>query len=150
MHKLKTHSRNSLFLMELILAICFLSLTSVTCVRLFAAAFRDREKARELNHAQELLTSFGEALEGWDGAFSSLEELFPDFTPQDGRLCASYSRSWKSVSPDEAFYQVLLAPELSSTEKGGLFLLKDSSGEELSQVRIRYPRTGGEEADDEA
>ena len=43
------HSRNSLFLAELILALCFLSLVSAGCIRLFAAAYLDRTEARRLN-----------------------------------------------------------------------------------------------------
>ena len=71
MKKLQTHSRSGLFLMEMILAILILTLTSTACVQIFAASRIQRQKARELNHIQELTTSVGEVLEGWDGDFSS-------------------------------------------------------------------------------
>ena len=69
MKNLQTHSRSSLFLMEIILAVLILALTSTACVQIFAASRIQRQKARELNHIQELTTSVGEILEGWDVFF---------------------------------------------------------------------------------
>ena len=63
MKKLITHSKSSLFLIEMILSILILALTCTVCVRIFAAAKTQREEARELNHIQELVTSAGETLE---------------------------------------------------------------------------------------
>lgn len=54
MKNLQTHSRSSLFLMEIILAVLILTLTSTACVQIFAASRIQRQKARELNHIQEL------------------------------------------------------------------------------------------------
>ena len=76
MQKLTSHSRSSLFLMEMILSILILALTCTACVRIFAAAKTQRQKARELNHIQELATCAGEALEGWDGELSSFSQIF--------------------------------------------------------------------------
>lgn len=76
MQKLTSHSRSSLFLMEMILSILILALTCTACVRIFAAAKTQRQEARELNHTQELATCAGEALEGWDGELSSFSQIF--------------------------------------------------------------------------
>ena len=76
MQKLTSHSRSSLFLMEMILSILILALTCTACVRIFAAAKTQRQEARELNHTQELATYAGEALEGWDGELSSFSQIF--------------------------------------------------------------------------
>lgn len=76
MQKLTSHSRSSLFLMEMILSILILALTCTACVRIFAAAKTQRQEARELNHIQELATCAGEALEGWDGELSSFLQIF--------------------------------------------------------------------------
>lgn len=76
MQKLTSHSRSSLFLMEMILSILILALTCTACVRIFAAAKTQRQKARELNHIQELATCAGEVLEGWDGELSSFSQIF--------------------------------------------------------------------------
>lgn len=76
MQKLTSHSRSSLFLMEMILSILILALTCTACVRIFAAAKTQRQEARGLNHIQELATCAGEALEGWDGELSSFLQIF--------------------------------------------------------------------------
>ena len=73
MKKITTHSKSSLFLMEMILSILILALTCTACIRIFAAAKTQRKEARELNHIQELVTSAGETLEGWDGQL-----IYPD------------------------------------------------------------------------
>jgi len=63
MKKITTHSKSSLFLMEMILSILILALTCTACIRIFAAAKTQRKEARELNHIQELVTSAGETLQ---------------------------------------------------------------------------------------
>ena len=45
MKKLITHSKSSLFLIEMILSILILALTCTVCVRIFAAAKTQREEA---------------------------------------------------------------------------------------------------------
>lgn len=84
MKKMTAHSKSSLFLMEMILSILILALTCTACVRVLAAAKSQRQKARELNHIQELTTSAGEALEGWDGEISSYVKTFgnPGYDPE--------------------------------------------------------------------
>ena len=75
MKKLITHSKSSLFLIEMILSILILALTCTVCVRIFAAAKTQREEARELNHIQELVTSAGETLEVYPPASPRLDVI---------------------------------------------------------------------------
>lgn len=107
MQKLTSHSRSSLFLMEMILSILILALTCTACVRIFAAAKTQRQEARELNHIQELATCAGEALEGWDGELSSFLQIFEtaanvsdsEASDSDGTI-SSYSGSSISSATD--------------------------------------------------
>lgn len=78
MKKITTHSKSGLFLMEMIFVLLFLGLTCGICVRLFAASYTDRLKAREMDHIQELVTSAGEILEGTDGTAESFLALMPE------------------------------------------------------------------------
>lgn len=85
MQKITTHSKSGLFLMEMIFVLLFLGLTCGVCVRLFAASYSDRTRAREYNHIQELTTSVGEILEGTSGTadgFYSLCQTEPLWTIQ--------------------------------------------------------------------
>ena len=64
MKKTQHNSGTSLFLMEMILALLFLSLSSAACIQIFAAARKNRIQAEQWNQIQALTTSAGEALEG--------------------------------------------------------------------------------------
>lgn len=98
MKKLITHSKSSLFLIEMILSILILALTCTVCVRIFAAAKTQREEARELNHIQELVTSAGETLEGWNGQLSSFISIFGQPSKTSGALLQYYyDDSWNPV-----------------------------------------------------
>ena len=78
MKKITTHSKSGLFLMEMIFVLLFLGLTCGVCVRLFAASYTARQKAREADHIQELVTNAGEILEGTDGTAASFLALMPE------------------------------------------------------------------------
>ena len=100
MKKLITHSKSSLFLIEMILSILILALTCTVCVRIFAAAKTQREEARELNHIQELVTSAGETLEGWNGQLSSFISIFGQPSKTSGALLQYLHEYLHTVCPD--------------------------------------------------
>ena len=105
MKKLITHSKSSLFLIEMILSILILALTCTICVRIFAAAKTQREEARELNHIQELVTSAGETLEGWNGQLSSFISIFGQPSKTSGALLQYYyDDSWNPCTENSAEY----------------------------------------------
>ena len=90
MKKITTHSKSSLFLMEMILSILILALTCTACIRIFAAAKTQRKEARELNHIQELVTSAGETLEGWTDSSPHLPG-YSDSLQRPPELCCNIS-----------------------------------------------------------
>ena len=77
MQKLNKRSGSSLFLMEMILALLFLSLSSAACIQIFAAARKSRLQAEQWNQIQALTTSVGEVLEGTDGTDEQILSLLP-------------------------------------------------------------------------
>lgn len=101
MKKMTAHSKSSLFLMEMILSILILALTCTACVRVLAAAKSQRQKAGELNHIQELTTSAGEALEGWDGQISSFIKIFGNPGRSPEKLSTSESASSSTAEVNE-------------------------------------------------
>ena len=62
MKESRHNSGTSLFLMEMILALLFLSLSSAACIQIFAAARKNRLQAEQWNQIQALTTSVGEIL----------------------------------------------------------------------------------------
>lgn len=146
MQKLQTHSKSSLFLMEMILAILILALTGTTCVRIFASARLQRQKARELNHIQELTTSAGEVLEGWDGNISSFTRILPassltSDTDQSWELEYFYDDEWKDCSKDssQCRYIMLVQLRISGTQKKADLSFSNSNGDSLYQLSMAFP-----------
>ena len=97
MKKLQQNFGSSLFLMEMILALLFLSLSCATCIQIFAAARSNRIRAEQLNQIQTLTTSVGEALEGTDGSADEILELIPDGVQEDPEINWYYDNAWKII-----------------------------------------------------
>ena len=67
MKQIQSHSKNSLFLMEMIFVLLFLSLSSAACVRIFAAAEENHVQTVENRQIQAHTVSVSEIMEGSDG-----------------------------------------------------------------------------------
>lgn len=148
MRKLSTHSSSSLFLMEMILSILILALTSTACVRIFAAAKMQRQEARELNHIQELTTSAGEALEGWDGQTASFTQIFGEpVSSEENLLKYCYGRDWNSCAENSAEYILTIQLGTSQTAKTAEINFYDSDQNNLYQLSVTFPFTQRNEDD---
>ena len=78
---------SSLFLMELILAILFFSITSAVCVQFFVKSHLLSRDSNALNHAVNICAGVAEtvsAAESIQDAAGLLKELFPDSAFPDG------------------------------------------------------------------
>ena len=71
MKQIHSHSKNSLFLMEMIFVLLFLALSSAACVRIFAAAAGNHVQAVESRQIQAHTVSVSEIMEGSDGSTDS-------------------------------------------------------------------------------
>ena len=142
MKKLKTHSKNSLFLLEMILSLLFLALACSACVQVFAAAYTNRLRARQLNHIQELTTTVGEILEGWDPNSKTLSQLLDEEDIHSHQLTRYYDSDWNVCEKDEAQFVMTLDFQITSTQKEGKLTFSLVSGESLYKQDIRYPFWG--------
>lgn len=77
------HSRSSLFLMELIIAILFFSLTGAVCIQLFVKAHLISRSTIELNHAIVQAQNLAEIWLSTDGA----EQPAPLYFDSDWNPC---------------------------------------------------------------
>lgn len=71
-----TTSKTGLFLMELIIAILFFSVSSAICVQLFVQSHLTSKDSVELNHAVEWCQNVAEAFYGCDGNTEDMMSLF--------------------------------------------------------------------------
>ena len=140
MKKSRHNSGTSLFLMEMILALLFLSLSSAACIQIFAAARKSRLQAEQWNQIQALTTSVGEVLEGTDGTDEQILSLLPGGIKKDTRLIWYYNRNWQSCSSGEAACEMILETDISSSEKSGELSFRQlSNGSELYRITLRFP-----------
>lgn len=139
MKKSRHNSGTSLFLMEMILALLFLSLSSAACIQIFAAARKSRLQAEQWNQIQALTTSVGEVLEGTDGTDEQILSLLPGGIKKDTSLIWYYNRNWQSCSSGEAACEMILETDISSEKSGELSFQQLSNGSELYRITLRFP-----------
>lgn len=148
MKKSRHNSGTSLFLMEMILALLFLSLSSAACIQIFAAARKNRIQAEQWNQIQALTTSVGEILENTDGTDEQILSLLPDGTRKNTHIIWYYDRTWQTCSLKKAAYEMVLETDISFSEKSGeLSFRQISDDSELYRITLRFPAgNGGKEA----
>jgi len=137
MKESRHNSGTSLFLMEMILALLFLSLSSAACIQIFAAARKNRLQAEQWNQIQALTTSVGEILEGTDGTDEQFLSLLPGSIKKNTNLIWYYDRNWQSCSSGEAACEMILETDISSSEKSGELSFRQlSNGSELYRITL--------------
>ncbi|MCM1024796.1 MAG: hypothetical protein NC432_00015 [Roseburia sp.] len=114
------HSRSSLFLMELIIAILFFSLASAVCIQLFA---RSHLLSRETVNQNNAITQAQNLAESWYAAGGSLDAMLlmlDGSAPTDGGngIFTVFDSDWNAVESSD--------PEVSYVAE--LSLLPDASG----------------------
>ena len=139
MKKSRHNSGTSLFLMEMILALLFLSLSSAACIQIFAVARKSRLQAEQWNQIQALTTSVGEVLEGTDGTDEQILSLLPGGIKKNTSLIWYYNRNWQSCSSGEAACEMILETDISSEKSGELSFQQLSNGNELYRITLRFP-----------
>ena len=140
MKESRHNSGTSLFLMEMIRALLFLSLSSAACIQIFAAARKNRFQAEQWNQIQALTTSVGEVLEGTDGTDEQILTLLPGGIQKDTGMVWYYDRNWQSCSSGEAACEMILETDISSSEKSGELSFRQlPNGSELYRITLRFP-----------
>lgn len=149
MRKITTHSKSSLFLMEMIFSLLFLALVSAICVRIFAASYQNRRQAREWNHIQELVTSAGEILEGSDGTADAFLTFLPNGEKNEKSLSYYYDKRWNPCARENALYRMTVTLTPSAKEKtaavaffrtdAGTFAEASEAGELLYRLDLHFP-----------
>ena len=109
-------SKLSLFLMELIVAIMFFSLSAAVCIRLFAAAHVLAEKTGNLESAIMWSQNLSEAFTAKKGDLEKIAALYPDsYIASDsddaGSLIIIFDKDWEPTDRDlaDASYEVILS-----------------------------------------
>ena len=95
-------SKSGLFLMELIIAICFFAISSAICVQLFAAAHTLSQRSKGIQMA---VVNAQSVAEGFRVFGSDMETLasFWNTSPIGDSFVAWFNEDWKNVGHSERF-----------------------------------------------
>lgn len=156
-HPVNRISRSSLFLIELIIAIFFLALTSVVCVRLYLSAHQLSQQSADLTHSVQEAQKISECFIPTEGQLSealsqflslegaeALTNAVPETMPGHASVRLLYDSDWQLVS-----LQILTSGTLtddaaasSATEQGNPASVPGASYEMLLQQSESSGRSG--------
>lgn len=105
------HSRSSLFLMEMIIAILFFSLASAVCIQLFAKSHTLSVKTVNQNHAVIQAQNLAESYLAYEGNMEELAPLFEQCSldTANNTLTLFFDAQWNPTQKENAVFQALLA-----------------------------------------
>ena len=122
----KRSSQLSLFLMELIVAIMFFSLSAAVCVRLFASAHILAEKTGNLENAIMWTQNLSEVYVSKNGDLEQIATLYPDAylskSPEDDNISSLvliFDKDWEPMEQglSDASYEVILKSSIEDASK---------------------------------
>lgn len=103
------HSRSSLFLMEMIIAILFFSLASAVCIQLFARSHLLSTRTVNQNHAVIWAQNLAEGYLSGEGDLDAVSALFPDGIRSDAdTLYLPLDADWQPATEASSSYYALL------------------------------------------
>lgn len=127
-------SRSSLFLMEMIITICFFSFASAICVQCFVKAHLIDKKTIELNHAVEISQNLAEIMRGTEGDIYSIMAMYPEsIQGDDDYFTLFYDSDFNPCSAGEARY----AADVTLTQKNSLITI-DINVTNVDELSIIY------------
>ena len=93
------HSRSSLFLMEMIIAILFFSLASAVCIQLFAKSHLLSTQTVNKNHAVIWTQNLAESYLAVEGDLDTMQDLFsPSQRTDENTLTLYFDSQWNLCS----------------------------------------------------
>ncbi len=115
----RSNSKTSLFLMELIVAVFFFSLSAAVCVRLFVDAHLLAQKTVNLNNALTWSQSLAESFTGEKGNLEKIGKLYPSAFVTEKSLILFFDKDWKIISDDlsSASYEAILNVETKAASE---------------------------------
>lgn len=100
MKDIKTRSKSSLFLMELIIVLMFFSLSAAICMKVFAVSKVKTDTARDLAQASFAAESFAEVYKEYRGDMGKVGEYYSvnGVTSSTKRMVFFYDSEWNRIT----------------------------------------------------
>ena len=150
MNRLK-HTRSSLFLIELIIAILFFSAGSAVCIQAFVQAHLMSQKASDLSFASAQVSSAASVVRYTDGSPEAIAGYFPGAeeipgaeaaadTENGGQTCAVYYDEERQLcSAEDAAYILTIHTEQEGGRTDARLSMSSAEGSSIYELSLRYP-----------
>ena len=127
------HSRSSLFLMEMIIAILFFSLASAVCIQLFAKSHLLSTQTVNKNHAVILAQNLAESYLAAEGDLGAMHDLFsPSQQTEEDTMTLYFDSQWNLCSRGDS---AGFSAELTHTPDPGTGIMEA----QISIIEISSP-----------
>ena len=131
-------SKSGLFLMELIIAICFFAVSSAICVQLFAHAHTLSQRSKGIQMAVLNAQSVAEGFRGLEGDVEALANLW-QVSANDGSFVAWFDDDWANVTHSSRFRMAVVIDVLAVPATININITDTVLETELYSVRLsRY------------
>ena len=128
-------SKSGLFLMELIIAICFFAIASAICVQLFAYAHNLSQRSKGIQMAVINAQSVAEGFVGLGGDIDSLASLW-QVTADEGRFIVWFDDNW-ILSDIGRFEMIVEIDVLAVPAVLDIFIMDTMLETEIYSTRVR-------------
>lgn len=123
--EVRTRSRSSLFLTEMIISILFFSIAAAFCIRIFVHAHLIGKNSENLNAAQNLASGMVETIAASDGKMDTITRYFPDADISENTITVFYDENWKICTEKNAAYGLFVTLNEESNMISGEVLVTD-------------------------
>lgn len=132
-HESNTHTKTSIFLMEIIIAILIFIICGAVCVKMFTTSYVLNSETNEYNHAVVLVTNAAELFRYNDGDMSKYIDYYSNINMEnESAFKVFYDSNFEECNEDNARYYLSLKlsqkyiDDVSMKELGITFNRKDS------------------------
>lgn len=105
----QTHSKSSLFLIEMLFSLLFFSIIAALCIQVFVQSHTLSKKSENLNEAQNLASSLAEVIIASEGDSSSIRTYFPEAVFSEDQIFLYYDSDWNLTSEENSSYVLFTA-----------------------------------------
>lgn len=133
-NNLKSRSKSSLFLMELIIVLMFFSLCAATCMQIFANAKVKTDYSRDLTNAAFTAESIAEVYKACDGDLETVVSKCGGKAVSDGVISFYYDKDWSLTEQDEAVYVVTVTETETEDIEKAFIEIDNAEGENIFEI----------------
>lgn len=133
-NNLKSRSKSSLFLMELIIVLMFFSLCAATCMQIFANAKVKTDYSRDLTNAAFVAESVAEVYKALDGDLEATASKCDGEAVSDGVIEIYYDKDWNPTAQDGAVYVMTVTETETEDIEKAFIEVDDVEGENIFDI----------------